>query len=156
GDDRLALLSHLHDPSPLRRDRLLVATAHDHLAPWELHLEPLAKHGDDLVGVRALRALDGLRDDVCAGVSPGRAQFGLRVFHAWGWRPFRVLLVPLAELGMPRQHPLIVPGEGRGDGADGRFLAEGVQLVGGADGGRDVTDLFYQPEGPSLLDESDL
>src|SRR6266852_1134551 len=74
GEHGLALGVHLHHTDPLRRDGLLVAAAHDHLAPGELHLVTLAEGGDDLVGVGALRALDGLRDDVGARVAPGGAQ----------------------------------------------------------------------------------
>src|SRR5947208_857319 len=53
GQHGLALSVHLHDADPLRRDRLLVAAAHDDLAPRELHLVTLAEGGDDLVGVGA-------------------------------------------------------------------------------------------------------
>src|SRR6266850_3626684 len=49
----LALGVHLHHSGPLRRDGLLVAAAHDHLAPGELHLEALAQRADDLLGVGA-------------------------------------------------------------------------------------------------------
>src|SRR5215813_11750733 len=82
GDDRLARLAHLHHPDPLRGDRLLVTAAHDDRAPRELHLESLAQHADDLVGVGGLRAPDGLRDDVGAGIAPRGTEFGLRVLHA--------------------------------------------------------------------------
>src|SRR5262245_53642286 len=50
GDDRLALLAHHYDSGPLRRDRLLVTAAHDYRAPRELHLKPLAQHGNDFIG----------------------------------------------------------------------------------------------------------
>src|ERR1700674_4927242 len=43
GQHRLALGVHLHGPDPLRRDGLLVAAAHDDLAPGELHLEAFAE-----------------------------------------------------------------------------------------------------------------
>src|SRR6516225_10016422 len=49
---RLALGVHLHGPHPLGRDRLHVTAAHDHLAPWELHLVALAQRRDDLLGLR--------------------------------------------------------------------------------------------------------
>src|SRR6266852_8423061 len=74
GQHRLALGVHLHDADPLGRDGLLVAAAHDDLAPRELHLVTLAEGRDDLVGVGALRALDRLRDDVRAGVTPRGAR----------------------------------------------------------------------------------
>ena len=75
--DRLALGVHLDHADPLRRDGLLVAAPHDHLAPREVHLVALAERGDDLVGVGALRPLDGLGDDVRAGVAPRGAERGL-------------------------------------------------------------------------------
>src|SRR5215470_14028470 len=74
GDERLALLAHLHHPGPLRRDSLLVTAAHYDRAPRELHPESLAQDGTDLVGVDGLRAPDGLRDDVGAGIAPRGAE----------------------------------------------------------------------------------
>src|SRR5262249_20988496 len=109
-----------------------------------------------LSGSVTLRALDGLRDDVHAGVAPRGPQLRLRVLHPVGTRPFDVLLIPAVEFGMSLQHPVVVPRERGGDGADGCFLAERVQLVGSADGGRDEADLVHEPEGPGLLHEGDL
>src|SRR5438046_1741662 len=77
--ERLTLGVELHDAEPLRRQRLLIAAAHDHRAPREVHLEPFAQHADDLLRVRALRPLDRFRDDVGARVAPGGAELGLRV-----------------------------------------------------------------------------
>src|SRR5215468_5951327 len=74
GEDRLALGVHLHHAHPLGRDGLLVAAAHGDLAPRELHVVALAERGDDPIGVGAARALDGLDDDVGAGVAPRRAE----------------------------------------------------------------------------------
>src|SRR6185436_2754096 len=45
---RLALGVHLDHAGPLGRDGLLITAAHDHLAPRELQLVPLAERGDDL------------------------------------------------------------------------------------------------------------
>src|SRR5262249_23054799 len=54
---RLALGVHLDRPHPLWRDGLHVTAAHDHLAPWELHLVALAQPRDDLVRLPPLAAL---------------------------------------------------------------------------------------------------
>src|SRR5262245_49367834 len=147
---RLALGVHLHGAHPLWWDGLHVAAAHDHLAPWEFHLVAFAQRRDDLVGLRALGSLDGFHDDVGAGVAPGGAQRRVLL------RAVGVLLHPLGELGMTLLHALVVPGEARRDGADGRLLAEWLQLVGVAHRGADELDLVEQAERARLLDERDL
>src|SRR6516225_10486754 len=68
GEHRLALGAHLHLSDPLGRDRLMVAAAHDDLAPGALHVEALVEGRDDIVGVGALGAPDRLGDDIGAGV----------------------------------------------------------------------------------------
>src|SRR5712692_474996 len=138
----LAVGVHLHDPDPLRGNGLLITPAHDHLAPRELHLVTLAERGDDLVGVVALRPLDGLRDDVGARVAPGGAERGLLL------RARLVLLHPLEQLGVTLLHAVVVPGEAGRHRADRRFLAQRVQLVRVAHGGADEVDLLEQAEGP--------
>src|SRR6266850_2251878 len=99
GGERLTLGIELHDAEPLRRQRLLIAAAHDHRAPREVHLEPFAQHADDLLCIRALRPLDRFRDDVGARVAPGGAELGLRVLQPLRGGPLRVLLGPRPELG---------------------------------------------------------
>ena len=148
--DRLALGVHLDHAHPLGRDGLLVAAAHDDLAPREVHLVPLAEGRDDLVRVGALRALDGLRDDVGAGVPPRGAERRLLL------RPLLVALHPLGELRVTLLHRLVVPCEAGRDGAHRRLLAEGIQLVRVADGGADEVELVEEAEGLRLLDEGDL
>src|SRR5262245_5724046 len=86
---RHALRVPLRAAAPLRGDGLHVGAAHDDLPPREFHLVTLAQRGDDLVGLRALGPLDGLHDDVGAGVAPRGAQRRLLL------GPRLVLLHPL-------------------------------------------------------------
>src|SRR5207237_9016676 len=127
-----------------RRDSLLIAAANPHLAPRELHLVPLAQGGDDLVGLDAPGPLDGLDDDVGAGVAPRGAQ-GRRFLG-----PRLVLLDPLRELRMSLLHAVVVPREAGRDGADRRFLAERVELVGVADRRAEEAHLVEEAEGAGL------
>src|SRR5262249_41542387 len=113
-------------------------------------LEPLAEGRDHLVRVGALGALDRLRDDVGAGVTPGGAERGFLL------RSRLVLLDPLGELRMPLLHAVVVPGEAWSDGAHRRLFAERIELVRVAHGRAEVVDLLEEAEGPRLLHEGDL
>src|SRR5882724_10249662 len=155
GGERLTLGIELHDAEPLRRQRLLIAAAHDHRAPREVHLEPFAQHADDLLRIRALRPLNRFRDDLGARVAPGGAELGLRVLEPLRGGPLRVLLGPRLELGVALVKPGVVPGERRGDRADRGLLAEWIELVGIAHRGRDEPHLLEEPEGARLLHERD-
>src|SRR5207245_11689250 len=102
------------------------------LPPGELHLEAFAQRADHPVGVDAPRALDRLRDDIDARVTPGGAELRLLAL-----RPVRVALRPVLELRVQLLEPLVVPGEAARVGADRRLLRERVQLVRIADGRRE-------------------